>query len=518
MRLQHPFGELQGGSDESKVPVRVLSAFVVVLALAGACLLASVGAPRARAAARIARVVATQHGARHARVDEQVAAAGLYEVTVQIHTNSRHAHLTVRIGSVVRRVRVRRHIAVLRTRLLVRGHRVSIVARARRASPRITASWRLLNALETAATGASGASGPTGATGSTGATGASAPVPVGPPNPIAVGVNVAATSGNFFTSSAVLGAIDASAPGWVRVFIGWNAIEPQQGGYNTAEIANYAQFFASLPPATRIDVDVWGTPAWAAGGSGSVSTPPVDDADYASFLSYLVGAFGGRVTAWEIWNEEDSSGWWSGTPAQYAALLAAADAAVKAADPAATVILGGLTGNDAAYLAALYAAGAAGTFDAVGLHTDTACNITSPSVFQFNPGTQTINQYFFLGFTSVHATMVANGDAAKPIYLTEIGWSTTSTVCQTGAWSGQKAAGVDPATQAAYLQEAYHCLAQPQYAYVRAAMWFELVDNGASTDPLDNFGLLAADLTPKPAFAAFQAVSLHGDQLSGPCG
>ena len=36
---------------------------------------------------------------------------------------------------------------------------------------------------------------------------------------------------------------------------------------------------------------------------------------------YLVNAFGTRVDAWEIWNEEDSTAWWTGTPAQYAGLL-----------------------------------------------------------------------------------------------------------------------------------------------------------------------------------------------------
>ena len=40
----------------------------------------------------------------------------------------------------------------------------------------------------------------------------------------------------------------------------------------------------------------------------------------------------------------------------------------------------------------------------------------------------------------------------------------------------------------------------------------------ANSAPLDNYGLLNTDYSPKPAFAAFQAESLHGDQLSGPCG
>ena len=72
--------------------------------------------------------------------------------------------------------------------------------------------------------------------------------------------------------------------------------------------------------------------------------------------------------------------------------------------------------------------------------------------------------------------------------------------------------------QAAYLQQAYHCLAQPQYSYVKAAMWFELTNNGPSTAPLDNFGLLDAGYSPKAAFAVFEQESLQGDQLTGPCG
>jgi hypothetical protein len=333
-----------------------------------------------------------------------------------------------------------------------------------------------------------------------------------------VGINVAATSGDYFNSAPVGAAIQSSRPGWVRVFIGWNGIEAQRGVYNTAEIENYQRFFASLPAGTKIDVDVEGTPAWAAGGSGDLRSAPAVVGDYAAFVNYLVNAFHGRVTAWEIWNEEDSPTWWGGTPAQYVTLLKAAYAAVKSADPRATVIVGGLTGNDGAYLSQLYAAGARGFFDAVGVHTDTGCNITSPTVFEYNRGTHIVNQYFFLGFISIHAVMVNAGDGAKPVYMTELGWSSTTTECTTGAWAGKKLAGVTQQTQATYLQQAYHCLAQPQYSYVKAAMWFELFNGDSSPAPLDNFGLLNHDYSPKPAFTAFQQESLHGDRLSGPCG
>ena len=334
-----------------------------------------------------------------------------------------------------------------------------------------------------------------------------------------VGVNVTANSGNFFGSAKVRDAIRSSRPKWVRVFVGWNAVEPKQGVYNVADIQNYQRFFASLPAGTKVDVDVEGTPAWATGGPTDIRTPPANDSTYAGFVNYLANAFHGRVAAWEIWNEEDSPAWWAGTPAQYVALLKAAYPAIKAAAPKSTVLVGGLTGNDGPYLSQLYAAGAKGSFDAVAVHTDTGCNVTSPTVFEYNRGTHTVNQYFFLGFTAIHGVMVAAGDAAKPIYMTELGWASTTAECLTGAWAGKKLAGVTQGTQATYLTQAYHCLAQPQYKYVKAAMWFELFNNGTSAQqPLDNYGLLNTDYSPKPAFAAFQQESLHGDQLSGPCG
>ena len=228
-----------------------------------------------------------------------------------------------------------------------------------------------------------------------------------------------------------------------------------------------------------------------------------------------MNTFHGRVAAWEIWNEEASPNWWTGTPVAFASLLKAAYPAIKSADPKATVIVGA---SDPTFLSQLYTAGAEGSFDAVAVHTDTACNITSPYIYEYNRDTTTVNQYFFLGFTGIHAIMAAHGDGSKPIYMTEIGWSSTDAECQTGEWAGQKVAGVSEATQAQYLMQAYHCLAQPKYSYVKAAMWFELYNGANSTAPIDNYGLLNADYASKPAFAAFQQESRHGDQLTGACG
>jgi hypothetical protein len=340
----------------------------------------------------------------------------------------------------------------------------------------------------------------------------------GPASATQDGVNVAGFFGTPAQNAQVESLVDQLHPAWIRVFLVWGSIEPAPGSYDLGQIGDYESLFAALPAGTKVDVDVVGSPAWANGGSSSSATPPTNDQSFAGFMNYIANAFGKRVTAYEIWNEEDSSANWSGTPAQFVGLLAAAYPAIKSANPGATVILGGLGANDYPYLQQLYAAGAGHYFDAVGVHTDDACSLASPYSFALNQGAQTIQRWSFLGFTTVHSVMAANGDGAEPIYMTEFGWSTSNTTCSTGVWAGKKAGGVSEATQALYLQQAYHCLAQPQYSYVTAAMWYDMVDSSPVNNIFDRYGLTTSTLVPRPSFGAFQQESEHGDQLSGTCG
>ena len=128
------------------------------------------------------------------------------------------------------------------------------------------------------------------------------------------------------------------------------------------------------------------------------------------------------------------------TPAHYAAILKAAYPRIKAADPSAKVLLGPLTGNNYNFLGQIYAAGAGSSFDAAAVHTDTACLVEPPSSFYREGGN--VARFTFLGFRTVHDVMVANGDGAKPIWMTELGWTTTTTTCARGMWAGQKPSGV----------------------------------------------------------------------------
>lgn len=325
-------------------------------------------------------------------------------------------------------------------------------------------------------------------------------------------IAVAAEAGVNASNPTVAQVADMNALGthWVRMFVSWRALQPTRAGIDTTALSSYEQKLRSLPAGSRLIVDVVGSPQWET-GSADEHAPPANPQDYARFIGTLAQRFAGHISAYEIWNEEDAPAWWTGAPdpAAYVQLLKAAYPAVKAADPRATVVLGGLTGNDYQFVEGVYAAGGKGFFDAVGVHTDTACNKLSPYEFLRGADNRLITDSF-LAYREVHAVMLANGDD-KPIWMTELSWRTTGATCAEGAWAGKTAAGVSEATQATYLRQAYHCLAQDPY--VQVALWFPLQDEGPILS-----GLVRAGGSHKPSFAAMRDYVKNGDQLREPCG
>jgi len=244
-------------------------------------------------------------------------------------------------------------------------------------------------------------------------------------------------------------------------------------------------------------------------GAPGSATPP-DPAAYARVAQELALFLKGHgVIGYEVWNEPDDAPYWHPAPsaAAYAALLRAAYPAFKAGDPSALVSTGGMVANDYDFLQALYDNGAKGSFDAVGIHTDTACLTTDPREYYREPSGR-IGRYSFTGYREVRYTMLANGDD-KPIWLTEMGWSTTDAICNVGERAGTKPGGVAPAQQADFLTKSFGCLANDPY--VTEAMWFSLADIDSSSPNYDRrLGLLDQSLNAKPAFAAFQGASGAG--------
>jgi Bacterial Ig domain len=259
---------------------------------------------------------------------------------------------------------------------------------------------------------------------------------------------------------------------------------------------------------------------------GDPANPPTNPAaidQYASFVRQAAARYAGRVAGWEIWNEQDAPKWWAGMASfdndanprdasQYVPLLRAAHAAVKSVDAGAPVVVGGLTGNDYKFVESMYAHGAKGHFDVVATHTDTACADGSPYGYYRDVAGGPISQWAFLGYRSVRQVMEANGDP-RPIWITEMGWSSHTGPCGQGRWAGQKPAGVSEADQAKFTTQAFHCLAQDPY--VTKALVYKLIEDN-NPDPMENrYGILRPDLSPKPVFGALRTYAARGDVLPG---
>ncbi|HEX4672829.1 MAG TPA: choice-of-anchor D domain-containing protein [Solirubrobacteraceae bacterium] len=97
-----------------------------------------------------------------------------------------------------------------------------------------------------------------------------------------------------------------------------------------------------------------------------------DLADYRAEITAIVRRADPAIRDWEIWNEPDLGSFFSGTPLQYAWMLRTAHDAIKAIDPAANVLLGGISGlSGQNWLAQTFAAAgpdAVHAFDIANIH------------------------------------------------------------------------------------------------------------------------------------------------------
>lgn len=78
-----------------------------------------------------------------------------------------------------------------------------------------------------------------------------------------------------------------------------------------------------------------GTDTWTPGKAINPANP------WARFVNAAVARYDDQVHDWEIWNEPDDSSFWSGSQNDYARLLQVAWLAAHAADPSATILVGG---------------------------------------------------------------------------------------------------------------------------------------------------------------------------------
>lgn len=129
---------------------------------------------------------------------------------------------------------------------------------------------------------------------------------------------------------------------WLRVDIRWSVVQPRRGVFNW----NILDEFFKQTLEFNYLFTVYCDAPWAMiDRSGSSSSFPRDVNDYITFLKALVSRYGDRVRLWQIENEVELEGFWSGDMNEYFMLLQAAHKVIKGVNSKLYVVAPGITGD-----------------------------------------------------------------------------------------------------------------------------------------------------------------------------
>jgi hypothetical protein len=270
----------------------------------------------------------------------------------------------------------------------------------------------------------------------------------------------------------------------VRTAFDWRAAQPVAGG-PVDFAATDAVVAAAAARRLRVIPVVHRTPEWAAErpGDGAASAPR-GTADFAAYLTALVGRYGPRgslwaeqpglprmaIRDWQIWNEPNLTRYWTTQPfaRPYVALLRASRRALRAADPGSRTILAGLPNESWIALRRVYKAGGRGTFDAVALHPYTGRPRNVIKLIRF-----------------ARREMRRARDGRKPVWLTELSWPASK-----GKTEGAPGFVTTEKGQAVRLALALRLLAKERNRLkIERVVWYTWLSREGSANSFDWSGL-----------------------------
>jgi len=307
----------------------------------------------------------------------------------------------------------------------------------------------------------------------------------------------------------------------VRVPLTW--IQASPGGP-----IEWAGTDAQVEAAVRARLEIlpflYGAPGWAVRprpvpGSRAGETAPAHlpvsgraGRGWSAFVRAAVERYGPRgsfwrqhrslpkrpIHAWQIWNEENFKYFVARPdPGEYGRLVSRSARAIRAADPRATIVLGGLFARPreatfpfhpprayfaAGFLDRMYrrTPGVSAAFDDVALHPYTGS-------FRRLPGE----------LSEVRRVLRRHGDAGKGLWLTELGWSSQRP-------SGRDSFAKGLRGQARQLKGAFGLLARGRHRWrVRRVYWFSVDDWPGACNFCGGTGLFRNRFRPKPAWHAY---------------
>ncbi|HEY8810285.1 MAG TPA: hypothetical protein VIM28_09715 [Solirubrobacterales bacterium] len=293
----------------------------------------------------------------------------------------------------------------------------------------------------------------------------------------------------------------------IRMSIYWPECEPAPGEYNFRAVDR--QVSAAAAAGIRVQPFVNGTPSWLA---AEPARPPLGaraSRAWSRFLRAVVRRYGSRgefwtsqksrmpMRQWQVWNEPNFALFWRPwpSPAAYARLLRISARAIRAADPRAKIVLGGVAPvrggiGIGVFLRRLFRLpGVRHSFDIAAVHP------YASSV----PGVE-------YRLREARRAMVEASLGSRPLLVTEIG------VASLGDYPSAFVEGPDG--QAAFLKGAYTRLIEMRRRWRIAGIdWFTWQD-ALQSDPQCAFcqgaGLVSLSGRFKPAWWAFREVVRRG--------
>ena len=275
---------------------------------------------------------------------------------------------------------------------------------------------------------------------------------------------------------------------------------------------NWASFDAQVASAAAAGLSVlpvvYSTPRWL--GVSPLTLPVGSEWERGAWQTFLTRAVkrygpGGHfwsahpnlpykpIRAWQIWNEENATLYTEPVSVpDYARLLKISSRALKAADPGATVVTGGLYGHpryDGAISASRF------------LKASTRSRGSSPhSTWSASIRTRATCEDMRSQIVGIRSIMKWAWDAGTPVWVDEFGW---------GSGYGGTNYDKGPEGQKKMLVAAFKMLIANQRRWrIGRTYWFSWEDVlPPACFYCTTSGLFTADVTPKPAWYGFVQVS-----------
>jgi hypothetical protein len=197
----------------------------------------------------------------------------------------------------------------------------------------------------------------------------------------------------------------------VQFNINWDTYEPERGRYDLEWLHGFVGLAAQHN--IKLRPYICYSPGWAAEAWNS---PPRELGDWREFCLALGKAMRRHpnILSYEIWMEQNSDMWWTGSIEEYGALFRQAAEALRSTDPDCQILFGGLTFPNHQWLD-VFADGATDCGDAVLLH----CFHES-----WGPPGVPIEDSLDSLYTDLFLPVVDSRVPGRPIWMSECGYST----------------------------------------------------------------------------------------------